>query len=57
MAWEDGEFTKVEILAYSPEYEDIMGAFPGFRITRYTPEKSLKPGEFFSYTLKLTVEK
>ena len=46
-------FSSIEVLGYGPDYRRVMGAFPGYRLTRMTPETDLEPGEVFSYTVKL----
>lgn len=56
LKWDDEWLSSIKILTYGKEYEDTMGAFPGFRITRYLPEITIKPEETFSYNLSLTAK-
>ncbi len=56
LKWDYDWLTTVKVLAYGRGYKDEMGAFPGYRITRYSPEITIKPGDTFSYDLSLTVQ-
>lgn len=50
-------FTMVEVLTFGPNYRRFLGAFPGYRLTRLTPEVALEPGDQIEYTILLEVDK